>query len=116
MEGFCVFYTQEDNFKAPYLLQADVHSRVKTNGMTPLHYASFNSQSTRELVTLLIDKGADIEARTQEGWTPLHLAATVRPTVWTAPVNLAALLAFMILALTLCIFHYGSDWMSRCRA
>ena len=50
---------------------------MKTNGMTPLHYASFNSQSTRELVALLVEKGADIEARTQEGWTPLHLAATV---------------------------------------
>ncbi len=55
-----------------------MHSRVKTNGMTPLHYAAFNSQTTRDLVALLIDKGADVEARTQEGWTPLHLAATVR--------------------------------------
>ena len=67
------------NFLQPLnLLQADVQARVKTNGMTPLHYAAFNSHGTREVVRLLVDRGADVEARTQESWTPLHLAAAVR--------------------------------------
>jgi len=45
--------------------------------MQALHYAAFNSRGTQDIVSLLIDKGADVEARTQEGWTALHLAATV---------------------------------------
>lgn len=54
-----------------------MHARVKTNGMTPLHYVAFNEHGKRDVAKLLIEKGADIEARTQEGWTPLHLAAAV---------------------------------------
>ena len=41
------------------------------NGWTPLHYAA---GSQKEIAELLIDEGADMNARTQEGWAPLHWA------------------------------------------
>ncbi len=43
--------------------------------MSPLHYASFRGQM--EIAELLIDKGANVNIKGQEGGvTPLHLAAT----------------------------------------
>ena len=47
---------------------------VKDNGgWTPLHFASY--QDHVEIVRLLCDLGADVEARTISGKRPLHLAA-----------------------------------------
>lgn len=39
-------------------------------GVTLLHRAG-----SRDVATLLFSKGADLEAATDQGWTPLHLAA-----------------------------------------
>ena len=38
----------------------------------PLHFAATNGDV--ELVTLLLDRGATINAATQDGWTALHFA------------------------------------------
>lgn len=43
------------------------------DGMTPLHRASVKGHV--DIVRLLINKGADIEATDGRGWTPLHIAA-----------------------------------------
>ena len=43
------------------------------NGMTPLHAAALNDQ--KDLVSLLIDKGGNVNAKTRNGWTPSDVAA-----------------------------------------
>lgn len=43
------------------------------NDWTPLHLAAKNELVT--MATLLLDQGADIEAKTINKWTPLHQAA-----------------------------------------
>jgi hypothetical protein len=42
-------------------------------GMTPLHYAAWNGHV--EITRLLLQKGADVNAKNKYGFTPLHLAA-----------------------------------------
>jgi ankyrin repeat protein len=42
-------------------------------GMSPLHAAALNDQ--KDLVLLLIDKGANVNARTRNGWTASDIAA-----------------------------------------
>jgi len=52
---------------------ADINVRGE-RGYTALHWAA--RQNQKEAVTLLLDTGADINARTAEsGWTPLHIAS-----------------------------------------
>ena len=41
--------------------------------MTPLHIAT--GKNSLEMVSLLLDHGADIEAKDNDGWTPLRIAA-----------------------------------------
>ncbi len=41
-------------------------------GAQPLHFAAANGDV--ELVKLLLDRGAEINAATQDGWTALHFA------------------------------------------
>ena len=52
---------------------ANVNHVHVVNNFTPLHEASLNGRAP--VVELLIDHGADIEAKTRIGATPLHLAA-----------------------------------------
>ena len=47
--------------------------RENEDKYTPLHRASFNGH--HEVVRLLIDKGASVDAIDNGGWTPLHCAA-----------------------------------------
>jgi uncharacterized protein len=44
-----------------------------SSGYTPLHWASIDGN--REVVELLIDRGAEVNGRTPYGLTPLHLAS-----------------------------------------
>lgn len=54
------------------LLEAepDLVKRRFAGGFTLLHHAG-----SRDVASLLFARGADIEARTDDGWTPLHMAA-----------------------------------------
>jgi ankyrin repeat protein len=62
---------------AEWLLErgAKVHA-ISLNAMrnTPLHAAVARNQA--DVVTLLIAKGADVNAKQQGGWSPLHAAAS----------------------------------------
>ena len=51
---------------------ADVNYKSKSNGFTSLHYAT--SSGSVDVVKLLLDKGADINALDNKGTTPLMLA------------------------------------------
>jgi ankyrin repeat protein len=48
-------------------------ARVNRDGWTPLHYAA--SSESPDTVTLLLDRGAQIDARSPNGTTPLMMAA-----------------------------------------
>ena len=43
------------------------------NDLTPLHYAA--RHNSVEVVQLLISHGSDVNAKSDNGWTPLHGAA-----------------------------------------
>jgi len=43
------------------------------NETPPLHFAS--DRGTKEVAELLIARGADVNAKSEDGWTPLHSAA-----------------------------------------
>jgi ankyrin repeat protein len=53
---------------------ADVNARAATNRLTPLHQAILNNKI--EMVKLLLDYRADLEAATQNGGTALFIAAS----------------------------------------
>ncbi|MBD0866017.1 MAG: ankyrin repeat domain-containing protein [Rhodobacteraceae bacterium] len=63
---------------------ANIEARDPLMGWTPLHHAAF--ASTLEAVQVLIQAGANVEARTNDGETPLHKAA------WFGRPNIAAAL------------------------
>ena len=52
---------------------ADVGIKAKSDGSTPLHLASYGCHLG--IAKMLVDKGADINAKSNGGWTPLHEAA-----------------------------------------
>lgn len=51
---------------------ANVNTRDSTFGWSPLHWATSSGQ--KEIVTLLLEKGADVNVRDENFWTPLHEA------------------------------------------
>ena len=61
-----------------HLLDNDItsiHTR-NSSGMTLLHKAIFwGKMEAVEAIALLLDRGADIESKALNGWTPLHYAA-----------------------------------------
>ena len=58
--------------------------------MTPLHRAAMFS-TTPAIVTALVKAGADVNARAENGWTPLHAAGTSKtPAIVTALVKAGA--------------------------
>ena len=53
---------------------ADVSVKMEPSGITPLHLA-ISQQLDMSTIALMLDKGADVMARTDVGATPLHFAA-----------------------------------------
>ncbi len=53
---------------------ADIHAKDAKDGQTPLHWAA--KYSSEEVVTLLVQLGANMEAKDDSGKTPLLCACT----------------------------------------
>jgi hypothetical protein len=56
------------------------------NGTTPLMYAVGSSERSVELVEFFLDLGADVRARTKEGYTALHSMVDVNGPTGTGPI------------------------------
>jgi len=77
-------FWEELKSETPHLEKIDVmlesglvNVRVEdkdVNGRTPLHWATV--KNSIELAVLLLDRGADVEAKANDGYTPLHLASS----------------------------------------
>ena len=57
---------------------ARAHSKDKLFGWTPLHWAA--GRGERELLILLLDHGAEVNAKDNNLWTPLHEAISNKDT------------------------------------
>lgn len=65
---------KRDFARANQMLQdgANVNAKDIENGYTALHYAA--EKNDVEEIVMLLNWGADPEARSDKGWAPLHLA------------------------------------------
>ena len=54
----------------------DAHRSYSAHGETPLHSVRYNADDDASFVAVLLEGGADPNARTQAGSTPLHYAAS----------------------------------------
>jgi len=70
--------TREDRAGVVTLLDMGASPNAKPNGFPIIVVAAGSSQ--REIVNILLDRGADINARSVEGYTPLALAESEQDT------------------------------------
>lgn len=78
---------------------ADVDARDQLAGWTPLHAAANEStwNEVFEMLGMLLDAGADPNARTEDGRTPLHLAVGNIPgTALAAPRDAGEVIALLV--------------------
>ena len=75
--GLAAFFKREDAVRALLELKADVTPASRNGGFTPLHSAIADDEgpAAKEIVRLLLDAGADPNARSESGGSPLHTAA-----------------------------------------
>ena len=69
--------------------KADVRNTETDGGRIPPHSAAMWNP---EVAALLLDRGADIEAKTEDGWIPLHISTAIgiEPTVTDLPLDRGA--------------------------
>jgi len=62
-----------DEVRSLLLADPDLLESTREDGLTPLMAAVFNAERTPEMIQLLIEAGADVNAATPEGYTALHI-------------------------------------------
>ncbi len=75
--GLAAFFKRSEAVRALLALGADVHPASRDGAFTALHSAVAGDESSaaKDIVRLLLDGGADPNARSASGGTPLHTAA-----------------------------------------
>ncbi len=75
--GLAAFFKRPDAVRALLDLDADVHTASRSGGFTALHSAVAEdaAEATKDLVRMLLEAGADPNARSAGGGTPMHTAA-----------------------------------------
>lgn len=75
--GLAAFFKRPDAVRALLDLGADVHLASRSGGFTPLHsaIADDGDAAVKDIVRMLLERGADPNARSGSGATPLHTAA-----------------------------------------
>lgn len=76
-QGLLSMAAHNTPYMVPWLLERGVTNVNQRNatGFSPLMYAADMGQAATDIVPLLLQKGADVNAKSIAGWTPLMLAA-----------------------------------------